>query len=53
MQGARLAGPASQAPLERAGNPDETAAVALFLACDDNTFMTGSEVFVDSALAEV
>jgi NAD(P)-dependent dehydrogenase (short-subunit alcohol dehydrogenase family) len=29
------------------GNPDETAAVALFLASDDSSFMTGSEVFFD------
>jgi NAD(P)-dependent dehydrogenase (short-subunit alcohol dehydrogenase family) len=30
---------------------DETAAVALFLASHDNSFMTGSEVFVDGGLA--
>jgi hypothetical protein len=41
MQEALLAGLASQAPLERVGNPDETAAVALFLASDDSSFMTG------------
>jgi NAD(P)-dependent dehydrogenase (short-subunit alcohol dehydrogenase family) len=32
---------------------DETAAVALFLASDDSSFMTGSEVFVDGGLAQV
>src|ERR1700675_1959857 len=53
MQEALLAGLASQAPLERVGNPDETAAVALFLASDDSTFMTGSEVFVDGGFAQV
>jgi NAD(P)-dependent dehydrogenase (short-subunit alcohol dehydrogenase family) len=53
MQEALLAGLASQAPLERMGNPDETAAVALFLASDDSSFMTGSEVFVDGGLAQV
>jgi NAD(P)-dependent dehydrogenase (short-subunit alcohol dehydrogenase family) len=53
MQEAILAGLASQAPLERLGNPDETAAVALFLASDDSSFMTGSEVFVDGGLAQV
>ena len=53
MQEALLAGFASQAPLERVGNPDETAAVALFLASDDSSFMTGSEVFVDGGLAQV
>jgi NAD(P)-dependent dehydrogenase (short-subunit alcohol dehydrogenase family) len=53
LQEALLAGLASQAPLERVGNPDETAAVALFLASDDSSFMTGSEVFVDGGLAQV
>src|SRR6202795_3258556 len=53
MQEALLAGLASQAPLERVGDPDETAAVALFLASDDSSFMTGSEVFVDGGLAQV
>jgi NAD(P)-dependent dehydrogenase (short-subunit alcohol dehydrogenase family) len=53
MQEALLAGLASQAPFERLGNPDETAAVALFLASDDSSFMTGSEVFVDGGLAQV
>src|SRR4030081_3541322 len=53
MQEALLAGLASQAPLGRVGNPDETAAVALFLASDDSSFMTGSEVFGDGGLAQV
>jgi NAD(P)-dependent dehydrogenase (short-subunit alcohol dehydrogenase family) len=53
MQEALLAGLASQAPLERLGNPEETAAVALFLASDDSSFMTGSEVFVDGGMAQV
>jgi NAD(P)-dependent dehydrogenase (short-subunit alcohol dehydrogenase family) len=53
MQEALLAGFASQAPLGRVGNPDETAAVALFLASDDSSYMTGSEVFVDGGQAQV
>jgi NAD(P)-dependent dehydrogenase (short-subunit alcohol dehydrogenase family) len=53
MQEALIAGLVSQAPLERLGNPDETAAVALFLASDDSSFMTGSEVFVDGGQAPV
>jgi NAD(P)-dependent dehydrogenase (short-subunit alcohol dehydrogenase family) len=53
MQEALLAGLASQAPLGRVGKPDETAAMALFLASDDSSFMTGSEVFVDGGLAQV
>jgi NAD(P)-dependent dehydrogenase (short-subunit alcohol dehydrogenase family) len=52
-QEALLAGLASQAALERVGNPDETAGVALFLASDESSFMTGSEAFVDGGLAQV
>jgi NAD(P)-dependent dehydrogenase (short-subunit alcohol dehydrogenase family) len=53
MQEQMLAGLAGQAPLGRVGDSDETAAVALFLASDDSSFMTGSEVFVDGGLAQV
>lgn len=44
---------ARQTPIGRLGSPDETAAVALFLASDDSSFMTGSEVFVDGGAAQV
>lgn len=44
---------AKAAPLERIGDPSETAAVATFLASDDSSFMTGSEVFVDGGLAQI
>ncbi|WP_252106805.1 MULTISPECIES: SDR family oxidoreductase [unclassified Halomonas] len=40
-------------PLERLGDPRETAAVVAFLASDDSCFMTGSEVFVDGGYAQV
>ena len=40
-------------PLGRMGDPEETAAVALFLASDDSSFMTGSEVFVDGGQAQI
>jgi NAD(P)-dependent dehydrogenase (short-subunit alcohol dehydrogenase family) len=53
MQEQILTGLAGQAPLGRVGDSDETAAVALFLASDDSSFMTGSEVFVDGGLAQV
>jgi hypothetical protein len=43
----------AQTPLGRLADPAETAAVALFLASDDSSFMTGSEVFVDGGLAQV
>jgi NAD(P)-dependent dehydrogenase (short-subunit alcohol dehydrogenase family) len=39
-------------PLERMGDPAETAAVAAFLASPDSSFMTGSEVFVDGGFAQ-
>lgn len=41
------------APLGRIGDPDEIASVASFLASDDSSFMTGSEVFVDGGLAQI
>lgn len=34
-------------PLGRVGSPEEVARAALFLASDDASFMTGSELFVD------
>ena len=37
----------------RLGDPSETAAVALFLASDDSSFMTGGEVFVGGGLAQI
>lgn len=48
-----VAGIVAQTPLGRLGEPDETAAVALFLASDDSSFMTGAEVFVDGGAAQV
>ena len=40
-------------PLGRMGDPTETGAVAAFLASQDSSFMTGSEVFVDGGVAQV
>jgi NAD(P)-dependent dehydrogenase (short-subunit alcohol dehydrogenase family) len=50
---AMIAGLVAQTPIGRMGLPEETAAVALFLASDDSSFMTGSEVFVDGGMAQV
>jgi NAD(P)-dependent dehydrogenase (short-subunit alcohol dehydrogenase family) len=50
---ALIAGLSAQTPLGRMARPEETAAVALFLASDDSSFMTGSEVFVDGGMAQV
>ncbi|MBS8261536.1 SDR family NAD(P)-dependent oxidoreductase [Roseibium polysiphoniae] len=44
---------ADKTPLGRIGDPSETAAVAAFLASDDSSFMTGSEVFVDGGYAQI
>ena len=43
----------SQVPLGRMGQPDEVAKVAVFLACDDSSFVTGIELFADGAMAQV
>ncbi|MCD1588067.1 SDR family oxidoreductase [Halomonas sp. IOP_14] len=40
-------------PLERLGDLKETAGAVAFLASDDSSFMTGSEVFVDGGYAQV
>ena len=40
-------------PLERLGDPKETAGAVAFLASDDSSFLTGSEVFVDGGYAQV
>ena len=43
----------AQVPLGRIGQADEVAAAALFLAADESSFMTGSEMFVDGGFAQV
>lgn len=44
---------AGQVPLGRIGQPEEVAAAALFLASDESSFITGSEMFVDGGFAQV
>lgn len=44
---------ATQIPLGRIGDAAEIAAVAVFLASEDSSYMTGSEVFVDGGHAQV
>lgn len=43
----------AQVPLGRIGRAEEVAAAALFLASDESSFMTGSEMFVDGGFAQV
>ncbi|MEA2731230.1 MAG: hypothetical protein QOF70_5705 [Acetobacteraceae bacterium] len=52
-QEASIAGLIAQTPLGRMSHPDDIAAVALFLASDDSTSMTGSEIFADGGMAQV
>jgi NAD(P)-dependent dehydrogenase (short-subunit alcohol dehydrogenase family) len=40
-------------PLGRMGSPDEVAKVASFLASDDSSFITGTELFVDGGQAQI
>jgi NAD(P)-dependent dehydrogenase (short-subunit alcohol dehydrogenase family) len=40
-------------PLGRLGAPDEIARAVVFLACDDSSFVTGTELFVDGGFAQV
>lgn len=44
---------ASQVPLGRVAQPDEIAAVALFLASDESSFVNGIELFADGGAAQV
>ena len=44
---------ASAVPMGRVGRPEELAAAAVFLASDQSSFMTGSEIFVDGGLLQL
>jgi NAD(P)-dependent dehydrogenase (short-subunit alcohol dehydrogenase family) len=44
---------AAAVPLGRWGSPDEIAKVAVFLASDDASYITGTELFVDGGFAQV
>jgi len=43
----------SSVPLGRLGRPDEIAKAVVFLASDDASFITGTELFVDGGMAQV
>ena len=43
----------SSVPLGRFGTPDEIAKAVVFLASDDSSYITGTELFVDGGMAQV
>jgi NAD(P)-dependent dehydrogenase (short-subunit alcohol dehydrogenase family) len=40
-------------PLGTLGTPDEIAKAVVFLASDDSSYVTGTELFVDGGFAQV
>jgi NAD(P)-dependent dehydrogenase (short-subunit alcohol dehydrogenase family) len=48
-----LASLEASVPMGRLGTPDEIARVAVFLASDDSSFVTGTELFVDGGAAQI
>jgi NAD(P)-dependent dehydrogenase (short-subunit alcohol dehydrogenase family) len=49
----RLKMMSSSVPLGRLGTPDEIAKAVVFLASDDSSYITGTELFVDGGMAQV
>ena len=49
----RLKSISSTVPQGRLGDPDEIAKAAVFLASDDSSYVTGTELFVDGGFAQV
>jgi NAD(P)-dependent dehydrogenase (short-subunit alcohol dehydrogenase family) len=49
----RLKTLAGNVPLGRLGTPDEIAKAVVFLASDDSSYVTGTELFVDGGIAQV
>ena len=48
-----LASTVNRVPMGRFGTPDEIARAAVFLASDDSSFVTGTELFVDGGAAQI
>ena len=49
----RMTNLAKAVPVGRTGHPDEIAKAVLFLASNDSSYMTGTEIFVDGGLGQV
>jgi NAD(P)-dependent dehydrogenase (short-subunit alcohol dehydrogenase family) len=49
----RLKSISSTVPLGRLGKPEEIAKAAVFLASEDSSYITGTELFVDGGFAQV
>jgi NAD(P)-dependent dehydrogenase (short-subunit alcohol dehydrogenase family) len=49
----RMKAIASTVPLGRFGTPDEIAKAVVFLASEDSSYITGTELFVDGGFAQV
>ncbi len=49
----RMAAISTIVPLGRLGTPDELAKAVVFLASDDSSYITGTELFVDGGFAQV
>jgi NAD(P)-dependent dehydrogenase (short-subunit alcohol dehydrogenase family) len=48
-----ITGFTSQVPLDRRGKPEEVAAVVVFLASDESSYITGVDLAVDGGMAQV
>lgn len=48
-----VAGMVGGIPLGRPGTPDEVAKAVVFLACDDSSYVHGTELFVDGGMAQI
>jgi NAD(P)-dependent dehydrogenase (short-subunit alcohol dehydrogenase family) len=49
----RLKTISTSVPLGKLGTPDEVARAVVFLASDDSSYITGTELFVDGGFAQV